>query len=298
MLLSCPKEIFMLKLLAKILAGFVLVVAVFIGAIFWKFSSNSTTQFTRPQFTIHEDVIKGDLELGKRIYMVRNGCIDCHGVDLAGAKVMDDPAMGSIYGANITPYGIKNWTDEEVAGTIRYGIHKEGRSLRFMPAFDFEGLSKTDIAALIAFIRSVPEVKKENHKNTFGPVARVLSSFGKMPVMFSAFAIDQTKGFGEKPPEEPTLAFGQYLANSCVGCHGAEYRGGTIPGGDPAWPAAANVRLGADTFWTEAKFRDMIATGISPKTGNALRAPMPVALLKQMNETEIKALWLFLQSQN
>lgn len=286
----------MVKLIGKLVSGLLLVIAAFIGTTFWKFSQNSQAQFARPQFSIHEDVLKGDLELGKRIFMIRNGCVDCHGSDLAGAKVMDDPAMGTIFGANITPYKIKNWTDEEIAGAIRYGIHKDGRSLKFMPSFDFEGLSKSDIASLIAFIRSVPEVQKESHPNTFGPLAKILSSLGKMPVMFPALSVDPHKGFGEKPAEEPTLAFGQYLANSCVGCHGTEFRGGPIPGGDPAWPEAANIRLGADSLWTEAKFREMIASGVSAKTGIALRAPMPVALLKQMNETEIKAIWLFLQN--
>ena len=286
----------MLKLLARTLGGLLFILTAFMLTTFWKFSQNSQAQFSRPQFAIHEDVLKGDLELGKRIFMVRNGCVECHGADLAGAKVMDDPAMGTIYGANITPYSLKNWSDEEVAGAIRYGLHKEGRSLRFMPSFDFENLSKADIASLIAFIRSVPEVQKESHKNTFGPLAKVLSSLGKMPVMFPAMAIDPTKGFGEKPEEGPTLAFGQYLANSCVGCHGTEFRGGTIPGGDPAWPKAANIRLGADNSWTEKNFRQMIMTGNSTKTGAPIRAPMPVALLRQMNETEIQALWQFLQS--
>lgn len=119
-----------------------------------------------------------------------------------------------------------------------------------------------------------------------------------MPIMFPALAVDSSQGFAEKPNEASTPEFGKYLANSCVGCHGENFQGGKIKGGDPAWPEATNIRLGSDAFWVEAKFRDMILTGTSPKSGQALRPPMPVHLLKQMNETEVKALWLYLASLN
>lgn len=285
-----------MKIVIRVLIGFVFLILASAALVGFAYTNHMDQKFDRPKFQIHEDVLKADVELGKRIFMVRNGCVDCHGANLAGAKVMDDLAMGSIYGANITPFKLKSWTDEEIATAIRYGIHKEGRSLRFMPSFDYEGLSKGDLAAVIAFLRSVPEVEAENHENTFGPIARVLSVMNQMPVMFPARVVDQTKGFAEKPTEEVSVAFGRYLANSCIGCHGSEYKGGKIPGGDPSWPSAANIRLGNGGIWTEEKFKEMILTGISPTTQAALRPPMPIALLKQMNETEIKSLWMFLSS--
>ena len=90
--------------------------------------------------------------------------------------------------------------------------------------------------------------------------------------------------------------FGEYLAASCIGCHGEEYRGGKIPGGDPSWPPASNIRLGADSTWTEENFREMLKTGVSPKTGKPLQLPMPIELLKKLNSMEQEALWLFLSS--
>lgn len=39
----------------------------------------------------------------------------------------------------------------------------------------------------------------------------------------------------------------------------------------------------------------MIATGVSPTTGEALRPPMPVALLKQYIDDEVAALWEYLK---
>lgn len=287
-----------MKIALKILVTFIgLVVIAFVG-INLKFNSLSSQKFEENlyDFTIDELVANADVELGKRIFSVRNGCIDCHGADLTGVMVMDNGAMGSIYGANITPYTLKDKTNKQIAQAIRYGIHSEGRSLRFMPSFDYVDLSIEDIAALIAYIRSVPAVEKASHENTFGPIAKMLSSFGKMPVMFPAHNIDQTKGFGSKPLEGPTEEFGKYLASSCIGCHGDNYTGGPIPGGDPKWPPASNIRLGANQEWTEAKFNEMMSTGVSPTSGNKLRMPMPIELLKQFNEEEKKALWLYLST--
>ncbi|MCC2680220.1 MAG: putative cytochrome c with heme-binding site [Pseudobdellovibrio sp.] len=285
-----------MKILKRILIGLVAVIALVVVIVKVSFNSKLNQTFAKPELQIHEDVIKADVELGKRLYSVRSGCIDCHGADLSGALIMEDPAMGNIHGANIAPYKLKDWSDEDIARAIRYGVHKDGRSLRFMPSFDFEGLSKGDLAAMIAYLRSVPAVEKESHQNTFGPIAHVLSVTGQMPIMFPAAVIDQSKGFVEKPAEGPTFEFGKYLASSCVGCHRHDYTGGKIQGGDPAWPPAADIRLGNFAAYNQESFKQMVMTGKSPVTGNMLRPPMPVHLLKQLNETETQALWAFLST--
>lgn len=286
----------MKKFAKKIGITFALLITVVILVVQVRFSLISNQTFKTYPISISEDVAHGDIKLGERIFQVRNGCVECHGKDLSGQKVMENGPMGKIWGHNITPFNLKSWTDEEIARAIRYGVHKTGRSLRFMPSFDFEGLSKSDLASLIAYLRSMPSVEKPNHDNTFGPIAKIMSVMGKMPVMFPALIIDQEKGFADKPPEGATPEFGKYLANSCVGCHNTNFTGGKIPGGDPSWPEAANIRLGANPMWTEIKFNEMIKTGISVNHGKPVRAPMPLPLLQQLNPTELKALWIFLSS--
>lgn len=286
----------MKKLWLKSAVALVLVIVALVGFVYFRFSQILAAEYRRPNFTISEDVAAADLELGKRIYAVRAGCVDCHGADLGGTKVIDDPALGSIYGANITPFKLASWSDEEIAAAIRYGVHKENRSLRGMPSFDYVSLSKSDIAAVIKYVRSVPPVEKESVPNRYGPVGRALTVLGQLPLFEAAAHIDQSKGFGDKPEEGPTYDFGKYLASSCVGCHGHEFKGGPIQGGDPSWPPASNIRLGANPKYDEASFRTMIQTGVSPVTNQPIRPPMPVALLKQMNETEIKALWEYLKT--
>lgn len=286
----------MKRLLLRALAGLLLLIIGVVAFVAFRFNALAKRHYEVRDFAIADEVKQADVALGHRIYAVRAGCIDCHGENLAGAVIMENGAMGSIHGANITPYALKNWTDEEVARAIRYGVHREGRSLRFMPSFDFAALSKGDIAALVAYIRSVPSVEQTSHVNKFGPVAKMLAVLDKMPVMFPAEHIDQQQGFADKPMEGPNATFGRYLAASCAGCHGAEFTGGPIPGGDPSWPVASNIRLGANPTWNRDSFVKMIQTGISPVTGQALRPPMPVHLLRQLNENETTALWEYLKT--
>lgn len=284
----------MKRLLFRLLLGLIVLVLAAVGIVAFRFHSLANRQYRAPEFTIAAEVAAADRVLGQRIYAVRAGCVDCHGENLAGAVVMENGAMGSIHGPNITPFALKDWSDVEIARAIRYGIHRDGRSLRFMPSFDFAGLSKGDTAALVAYLRSVPPVSTPSHENTFGPVAKTLAVLGKMPVMFPAARIDPTQGFAEKPAEAANADFGRYLAISCTGCHGQEFKGGAIPGGDPSWPPASDIRLGANSVWSADSFTNMIQTGVSPTTGKALRPPMPVHLLKQLNPDEIKALWEYL----
>lgn len=72
-----------------------------------QFARTSSKTFARPEFRIHDEVTKADPEVGKRIYMVRNGCVECHGADLAGAPIMESGAIGSIHGSNIRPFGAR-----------------------------------------------------------------------------------------------------------------------------------------------------------------------------------------------
>ncbi len=286
-----------MKFLFKGLLILLVIVATFYVYIHFKFNSLSSQTFTDIyEFEIADEVANADLSLGERTFQIRNSCTDCHGEDLAGKVVIDDPAMGTIAGTNITPFMLKDYTDEDIVRAIRYGVHKSGRSLRFMPSFEYAHLSKQDLAALVAYIRSVKPVEKMNHENSFGPVAKTLAVFGKIPVMFPALLIDHSKGFGDKPAEAATLEFGKYLAQSCVGCHGEDLRGGAIPGGDPSWPHASNIRLGSINQWNAESFQKFMSDGISPVSGKAPAFPMPTALLQQFNDVEREALWLYLSN--
>lgn len=249
-----------------------------------------------PAIDIAPEVRSAPVATGERIAQVRNGCVDCHGRDLGGGRVVDDPLAGAIYAPNITPAALRGWTDSEIAAAIRTGIGRDGRALVVMPSYEYQHLSRDDLAALIAYLRSVPEVERRMPPVRVGPVPRLLYALGKLPTLLPAGMIDPSRGFDEKPHEAPTAAFGRYLATgACSGCHGAEFRGGPIPGGPPDWAPAASLRLGGDARWSLQGFVRTMREGRSALDGHALRPPMPAAL-GRMNEVELTALWRFLST--
>jgi mono/diheme cytochrome c family protein len=89
------------------------------------------------------------------------------------------------------------------------------------------------------------------------------------------------------------------VANTCIGCHGPGLGGGKVPGGPPQWPAAANLTPGKGSvmpnYPTVAPFRAMLRTGLRPD-GSAVNRAMPFESLREMNDTDVDALYLFLKT--
>jgi hypothetical protein len=73
--------------------------------------------------------------------------------------------------------------------------------------------------------------------------------------------------------------------------------GGKIPGGPPDWPAAADLTAGSavmKSYDSADKFKTMFRTGKAPD-GRALQV-MPFPSLKQMSDTDVEALYLYLKA--
>lgn len=270
------------------------------GLIAWAYSTTDAALAKRyPERTlgIAQAAHSTSIELGRRIVEVRNGCVDCHGANLAGKKVVENAFVGALHAPNITPAKLRHWSDDEVATAIRYGVGRDGRPLVLMPSHEYQHLAREDIVAVVAYLRSVPPIEQASGPVRIGPGARVLYALGKLPTLLPAEMIDQSRGFADKPAETASVEFGRYLASSaCAGCHGAEFRGGPIPGAPPDWAPAAPIRLGSDARWSRDGFAQTMRTGRSAIDGRALREPMPVAITAQMDDTELSALWMYLSS--
>jgi len=227
---------------------------------------------------------------------VRNGCVECHGNDLAGKVVIDDPAMGQIFAPNITPERLREWTDGEIARAMRHGIGRDGRPLVMMPSQEYQWLSEGDIVAVVTYLRTLPVVNRPSGSIEIGPVMRLLFASGRMPNLLPAERIDHKVPFPRKPPEKVSVDFGKYLAQTaCAGCHNEQLSGGPIPGTPPDWPPASNLTPAAIGHWSEADFIKTLRTGVNPD-GHRLQKPMPVKLTSQMTDLELKALWAYLKS--
>lgn len=238
-----------------------------------------------------------DLAEGARLVRAR-GCTSCHGDNLAGRLVSDELPVMRLVGTNLTGglgSVIDEWSDEDIARVIRFGVLADGAPAFFMPSHEYFAIPERELGQIIGYLRSVEPIDNDPGESRLGIIGKALHVFGAMP-MFPAEQIDHNA----TPPVIDTsnpISLGGYLADSCRGCHGAGLRGGALPGAPPSIPPPSNLTphpsgLGAydlDTFVTTMR------TGIAPD-GRTLSEFMPVQSFAAMTEDELEALWLFLNS--
>jgi mono/diheme cytochrome c family protein len=118
-------------------------------------------------------------------YLVQlGGCTDCHTPGhffgkpdmaryLAGSDMgIEVPGLGVFVGRNLTPdkdTGLGNWTKDEITTAIQTGVRPDGRILApIMPWRAYAALTKSDAAAIVEFLRSLPAVSNKV-PGPFGP---------------------------------------------------------------------------------------------------------------------------------
>lgn len=238
------------------------------------------------------------LARGRYLYASR-GCADCHGANGAGRTFVDDGKGLKLAGPNITtgPGGVvARYRDEDWVRTLRHGLKPGGKPLMIMPSEEFSRWTANDLAAVVAHVKALPPASGTGAVLQLPAPVRVLYGLGFMHD--AAGKIDHTL-----PPPQPvaegiSIEHGRYVANMCIGCHGPALAGGRIPGGPPDWPAAADLRPGAQRAMArypdaEAMLR-MFRSGRGPD-GRALQV-MPFETLREMNEVDAKALHLYLRN--
>jgi len=112
------------------------------------------------------------------------GCNDCHTPGyflgkpdmtrfLAGSEVgFEIPGLGVFHGPNLTPdkaTGLGGWTDAQVVAALQKGERPDGRMLApIMPWHAFASLTKQDVDAIVAYLRSLTPVANKV-PGPFGP---------------------------------------------------------------------------------------------------------------------------------
>lgn len=237
------------------------------------------------------------IERGGYLFRSR-GCTDCHGRDGAGRTFIDDGRGLRLHAPNITPrsavvasYGMDDWDR-----TIRHGVAPGGRPLIIMPSEDYNRLTNDDFAALVAYLKQMPAADGGPAQISLPLPVRAL--YGAGLLKDAAEKIDHTLSPSTPVPEAVSTAHGAYVANACIGCHGAALSGGRIPGAPPDWPAAANLTAGEGSVmprYADAKqFVAMMRSGRRPD-GSAVSTVMPFGALSEMSDVDLEALYLHLR---
>jgi mono/diheme cytochrome c family protein len=163
----------------------------------------------------------GDPERGRSIFAMAGGC-GCHsaagGPVGAGGRALETP-FGTFYGTNITSdteTGLGGWTDDEIVAAIRNGDLRDGSvEAPVMPYYLYAGMADRDARDLVAYLRTLPAVHRENrnHETAF-PFAR--AAFRMWRLLFAP----TMEAKAEAPVEG--VERGRYLADHvaiCRDCH-------------------------------------------------------------------------------
>jgi mono/diheme cytochrome c family protein len=236
------------------------------------------------------------------------GCGNCHtpmgpdgfiaGQDLGG-RLVEANDMFTAIAPNITPAGhVADWSDAELARAIREGIRPDGSLIGPpMPFTFYRGLSDTDLAAIVAYLRSIPAVENDPGQ--------------------SAYNIPLPPAYG--PPVETvadipagvTVEYGEYLAgpvSHCMECHTPMGpmgpmvetdlgRGGFEFHGPWGISVASNLTSHEDGLagYNDAEIATMITQGVRPDD-SPMFPPMPYGFLANMTGDDLAAIILYLRS--
>jgi mono/diheme cytochrome c family protein len=236
-------------------------------------------------------------ERGAYLYASR-GCVDCHGADGAGRVFVDNgslrikgPAIHTGPGSVTLAYKPQDWDR-----ALRHGVKPDGTPAMIMPSEDYNRFTDADLVALVAYTRTLPPAGGGAAEITLPLPVRAL--YGAGAIKDAADKIDHNLPVQQPVAEGVTLEHGQYVANMCKGCHGAELGGGKVPGGPPDWPPAAKLTKGEGNAMDRYASADsMIAMFRSGKRadGSAVQV-MPFESLAKMSDTDLRALHLYLKS--
>lgn len=233
---------------------------------------------------------------GGHLVKARYVCIECHGHDFSGGVMIDDPAVGTAKGPNLTggkgsrisEFKVSDWDR-----MVRHGIRPDGTPT-LMPASDFYAMSDRELSDIISYIRSLPKIDKESPPIVLGPLLKVLVATKQVRLAADNHPGHDKTHVAEPPTDTDPIVFGKHLAQTCTGCHNMQFTGGKIDGGPPDWAPAANLTALPHTW---EQFEQVMRTG-TKRDGTSVKLPMTliVPAAKAMSDKELRALFAYLQS--
>jgi cytochrome c553 len=282
-----------------IVVGLFLVAAVASGAIYVVSDNklNEKVDVAVESIAVPSDITS--IQRGQHLASAVALCSECHGGNLAGRIILDDPAIGRVVAPNLTRGrgGVGNaFANADFVRAIRYGIDPSGRQLLTMPSDDYNHFGDADLGAIIAYVRSMPPIDTALPRTELRTVGRILFATGQLPLQPAA-NIDRSAVRLPTPPANVSSEYGAYLTLSagCPSCHGPGLSGGPVPQTPPGTVLAANLTpLGLGT-WSDADFLKVMRTGARPD-GRRIDTIMPWPYYAQMSDDELRAIWRFLQS--
>jgi mono/diheme cytochrome c family protein len=237
-------------------------------------------KFTRsyPNIAVAAVNIPSDIDAvarGKHIAIVWE-CTKCHGEDLSGKLLSDDPIFGTMPASNLTSGqgGIgQSYTDVDWVRAIRHGVKPDNRVIVGMYDYYFT-MSDRDLGDLIAYLKQIPPIDTVQPATNWGPIRPIGPAVGLFTPM--AEVIDHSAPRPADPVAGATLEYGRYLSVLCTHCHSQNF-GGKL------------------AKWQPDDFVRAVRSGVLPN-GKRLGKAMTAPAYSKMDDTELTALWLYVQN--
>ena len=283
---------------ARVLGALVALLVVGVGAVYGVTASRLSRTYAVHAHAVPVSSDTAVIAHGRRLAAIK-GCTECHGENLAGHLMIDEPLLGRIATANLTAGREGGMlTPEQFELALRHGMRPDGRSLLVMPSQEMRNLSDDDVGAIYSYLKTLPAVRAPRIASQVGPLGRVLSVAGAFELT-PARVIPQDEPHRPAPKVGVTPEYGGYLALSCTGCHRQDFTGGPMPGGPPGAPMVANLTPDQEEGignWSEDDFVTALTTGQRPDAGPINGDFMPIKMTKQMTETEKRAIYRYLRT--
>jgi cytochrome c553 len=272
-----------MKKIAKatgIALGGLVVLTALAGLVLYSIGIGKINQ-TYPSITVETIKVPVDAEAimhGKHVATIWS-CTKCHGADLGGTLMTNDPiegnipVLGAIPASNLTSGSggvAKSYTDADWVRAIRHGVKPNGQAEIYMYDY-FSTMSDQDLGDLIAYLKQIPPVDWDAPAMRYGPIIPIFPALG----MFTPAAelIDHRAPRPAEPVPGATVEYGKYLSAICTGCHGK--------------------RIGnVVKKWKQEEFVHTFKAGVLPN-GKQLGPTMSSETFRKMNDVELTALWLY-----
>ena len=182
-----------------------------------------------------EQVSADPVAQGERLSKVL-GCSGCHDDTLVG-RDWSEPGYGTLWTSNLTRSG-QRWSEAELTQMIVAG-QRPDRPLMEMPSALFARLHPDDVAALVAYLKSLEPVGPVHPEASVGPLLQQEIDSGA----YRNSAQQVFDDAGEMPPDlGPDQAFGRQIVSvTCAECHGTDLRG--KPASTPDAAARPDLRM-------------------------------------------------------
>jgi mono/diheme cytochrome c family protein len=215
-----------------------------------------------------------------------------------------EPELAWLTAPNITAdrdTGAGSWSDDAMARAVREGIGHDGRTLfPLMPYERFREMSDEDLASIVAYVRSLPSIRKPLPPSTIPfPVSRLINN-APAPI----------EGTVAEPDLSTPEKRGQYIATLavCADCHTPRddknqpredmaFAGGNvmrIRGLAPVTTANLTPSPDGIPYYSDDVFIGALRTG--HVRARQLSDVMPWRFYRNMTDEDLKAVFAYLKT--